>query len=176
MSTADDAADAVVALFHAIDDLDWAAVTASLTSAVAIDYTSLWGGQPDRVAAEQVPSAWRELLPGFDATQHLLGPILATSADANTVHFDLNVRGYHVIRGDQPDDPPTATWMVAGRYDIDVHRHDGAWRIAAITLHVSYEHGDRSLVDVAHDRVVTHTAGRTINPTVDATPRGSANP
>ena len=78
MTPADDAAGAVVALFHAIDDLDWAAVMASLTGEVAIDYTSLWGGQPDRLDAEQLVSAWRELLPGFDATQHLLGPILAT--------------------------------------------------------------------------------------------------
>ena len=89
VTTAEEAADAVVALFHAVDDLDWAAVTASLTSEVAIDYTSLWGGQPDRLDAERLLSAWRELLPGFDATQHLLGPILATSADANTVQVDL---------------------------------------------------------------------------------------
>ena len=70
-----------------------------------------------------------------------------------------------------------ATWMVAGRYSIDVHRHDGAWRIAAITLHVSYEQGDsESRRRRPPHRVATHTAGRTISPTADATPRGSANP
>ena len=165
-----------MALFHAVDDLDWAAVTASLTSEVTIDYTSLWGGQADRLDAAQLVSAWRELLPGFDATQHLLGPILATPADANTVNIDLNVRGYHLIRVDQPEDAPAATWMVAGRYSIDVHRHDGVWRIAAITLRVSYEHGDRNLVDVARHRVANRTGGRTDDPTADPTPHSNANP
>ena len=50
----------------------------------------------------------------------------------------------------------------------------GALRIAAITLHVSYEQGDRNLVDVARHRVATRTGGRTIDP--PPTPRLAAAP
>ena len=44
------------------------------------------------------------MLPGFDATQHFIGPLIETADD----RYECNVRGYHHL-----DDE---TWMVAGWY------------------------------------------------------------
>lgn len=134
------AADDVVTFFHAVDDRDWTAVRAGLTDEVDTDYTSLFGGEPERVPADVLVQRWRGLLPGFDGTQHLLGPLVV----AATGEVACNVRGYHRLDG--------GTWMVAGRYALTVHRDGGHWRIGRIALHVTYEEGDRSLMEKAAAR------------------------
>jgi hypothetical protein len=137
------AADDVVRFFHAVDDRDWQAVRAGLADEVGVDYSSLFGGGPERLAADELVARWRGLLPGFDGTQHLLGPLVITAAgDDATV--DANVRGYHHLGG--------STWLVAGRYTLTLRRADPAWRVAGIVLHTTYQEGDRSLAGQATAR------------------------
>jgi SnoaL-like domain len=126
---------AVVAFFHAVDDRDWDAVRVGLADEVDTDYTSLFGGEPERLAAGALVQRWQGLLPGFDATQHLLGPLLVTGDVV-----ECNVRGYHRLDG--------RTWMVAGRYTLTL---DGD-RVAGIVLHTAYQEGDTSLVEEATAR------------------------
>ncbi|HXP57916.1 MAG TPA: nuclear transport factor 2 family protein [Streptosporangiaceae bacterium] len=138
------AADAVVRFFHAVDDRDWPAVRAGLTDEVTADYSSLSGGAPERLAAGELVTRWQGLLPGFDGTQHLLGPLaITTTGDDATV--DANVRAYHRLG--------ESTWVVAGRYLLTLHRADGTWRVAGIVLRTTYQDGDRSLPEQATARV-----------------------
>lgn len=125
----------VVTFFHAVDDRDWTAVRAGLADEVDTDYTSLFGGSPERVPADELVERWRGLLPGFDGTQHLLGPLVVDGTEVA-----CNVRGYHALDG--------AVWMVAGRYTLTVVEG----RVAGIVLRVSYEEGDRSLTETAAER------------------------
>jgi hypothetical protein len=142
------AADDVTRFFHAVDDRDWPAVRAGLTDEVEADYSSLFGGAPERLAADALVARWQGLLPGFDGTQHLLGPLVITTAgDDATV--DANVRGYHHLGA--------STWMVAGRYALTLHRADGIWRVARIVLRTTYQEGDRSLPDQAAARAAGHS-------------------
>ncbi len=60
---------------------------------LATDYTSVFGGEPETVDGPELATRWRALLPGFDATQHFLGPLLP--AGENTV--ECNVRGHHAL-------------------------------------------------------------------------------
>ena len=65
------------------------------------------------MAADELVARWRALLPGFDATQHLLGPLAAAGSRRPTRSgCECNVRGYHRLGG--------AAWMVAGRYESGV--------------------------------------------------------
>lgn len=141
--------DPVTALLHAVDALDWDGVLAVLAPEVRLDYTSLWGGEAETVAAAEAVARWRGLLPGFDATQHLTGPVLA-GADGRRA---TTVRAYHHL----VDGERRGTWMVAGRYDVRV---DAAGRIAAITLHAAYEEGDRALTEAATARCAAGAGGR----------------
>ena len=141
------AADDVVRFFHAVDDRDWPAVRAGLTDEISADYSSLSGGGPERLAADALVARWQGLLPGFDGTQHLLGPLVVTeTGDDATV--DGNVRGYHHLDG--------STWLVAGRYRLTLRRGDGTWRLAGIVLHTTYQEGDGSLADQATARAAAH--------------------
>jgi hypothetical protein len=103
---------------------------------VALGYTSLWGGDPQDLSAEEVIGAWRQLLPGFDATQHLTGPIVASVGD-DGASCATTVRDYHTVI----EDGRTSVWMVAGRYRTSLVRSSDGWRIDGITLTVSHESG-----------------------------------
>jgi hypothetical protein len=68
-------------LLHAVDQLDWAGVRQAFADEVRSDYTSLSGGAPQRGPVDDLIAQWRTLLPGFDATQHLLGaPLVSIDA------------------------------------------------------------------------------------------------
>jgi hypothetical protein len=81
--------DDIVRFFAAVDDRDWDVVRAGLADELDTDYTSLFGGEPEHLAADALVERWRGMLPGFDATQHFLGPIVV-DPDGSA---DCNVRG-----------------------------------------------------------------------------------
>ncbi|MCA2216564.1 nuclear transport factor 2 family protein [Jidongwangia harbinensis] len=128
----------IVRFFRAVDTRDWATVRALLADEVVLDYVSLFGGEVETVAADEVVERWRALLPGFDATQHFLG--VPAELDGTV---QANVRGYHVL-GDE-------VWMVAGWYRLTLTAGDPA-RVAGIVLTAAYETGDRELVARARER------------------------
>lgn len=140
-------ADVIASMLHAVDRLDWLAVRAALADSLALDYTSLFGGEPETITAEELVVRWAGLLPGFDATQHLIGPVVTTGAGDEALST-CQVRGHHVV-----DDDARAVWMVAGEYGIAARRSPDGWRIAGITLRVHDEEGDRALTGVATNRV-----------------------
>ncbi len=127
-----------ILFFLHIDRRDWAAVRAALTDEVVTDYSSLFGGAAETLAADDLVARWRALLPGFDATQHLLGPLAAVPGETSVL--ECSVRGYHRLG--------EATWMVAGRYRLTM-RDD---RIAGIVLETAYQEGDLSLPEQAAAR------------------------
>jgi hypothetical protein len=137
------AADAVVRFFHAVDDRDWPVVRAGLADPVTADYSSLFGGPPEQLPADELVARWQGLLPGFDGTQHLLGPLVIT-VTGNDASVDANVRAYHRLG--------ESTWLVAGRYDLTLQRAGQTWLVAGIVLHTTYQDGDRSLPEQATAR------------------------
>src|SRR6266540_6825977 len=130
-------ADVITRMLHAIDALDWATVRACFAEEVDTDYTSLWGGEPATVKIEDLVADWQQLAYGFNATQHLTGPIITVDGKLHT-----HVRAHHWFDG--------AAWTVYGHYIAVVT----AGRIAALTLQTYQEVGDRELVTRARSRVV----------------------
>ena len=49
-------------------DLDWDRCPRLVAPVVDMDYTSLWGGEPERTAVDDLIAGWRAMAPGFDAT------------------------------------------------------------------------------------------------------------
>lgn len=141
--------DRVASMLHAVDALDWLEVRAAFHDTVLLDYTSLFGGEPASMTADELVQSWRGLLPGFDGTQHLVGPVVTVIRESRA-QADTHVRGYHRIDGAAGGD----TWMVAGQYRFELARPAGSWRIVAIKLSVFYQEGNRRLIAIARDRVV----------------------
>lgn len=134
-------ADALVDLVHAVDQLDWPGVRAVFADRLELDYTSLNGGEPEDLAADDLVGRWQGLLPGFEATSHLLGPVRVRGD-----RVECHVRAEHRI-ADAAGGP---LWRVAGHY---VARVDGAGRITALTLETHYQDGNLDLPAAALARV-----------------------
>jgi hypothetical protein len=142
--------DVLVTMFHAVDDLAWDVARSTFAPVVETDYTSLWGGAPARLAPDELIAGWRELLPGFDATHHHIGPILVIGERPDEVTCTTNVRAGHwiVTAGGGRE-----RWEVIGRYVVRLTRSERGWAISAIMLRAMAEEGDRRVVDLARERV-----------------------
>lgn len=133
----------VIGMLHAIDSRNWDAVRAAFAERVTTDYTSLFGGEPQTQPADSVVGGWANFLPGFDATQHLAGP-LVVDVEGDTAQARCAVTGTHRI-GD-------AFWTVGGHYQIRLVKENGEWHITHLTLDTAYQDGDRSLPEKAANR------------------------
>lgn len=148
------ASDAVTSMLHAIDRLDWPAIRQAFADRVIVDYSSLSGDPAANVAADDLIAGWRGLLPGFDATQHLTGPVLV-SADGASAVARTHVRGDHHITGVETGD----TWMVAGHYTVRLVEYGGQWHITALTLTVFYQESNLVLPELARTRAASTPRG-----------------
>lgn len=137
-------ADVLTRLLHAVDALDWATIRDVLAGEVRVDYTSLFGGEVETMAAGDLVARWQGLLPGFDATQHVTGPVLVTQDDGPGVRADTHVIGYHHLA----DPGGGGTWAVHGHYAARLV--DGL--ITELTLTAFFQQGSMALTEVATRR------------------------
>jgi hypothetical protein len=128
--------DVITRMLHAIDRLDWATVRDSLTDVIVTDYTSLWGGEPETLAAEELISRWSAFASGLAATQHQTGPVVVTDGRAAT-----HVVAYHWM-------PDGDLWTVHGHYVARITEG----RIAELTLQTFYAGGSEALPAIAARR------------------------
>ena len=133
----------VMAVAHHIDAKRWDALRALYASEVETDYTSLFGGTPQRQSGDALIAGWRSALANV-ATQHLLGPIdvRVTGAVARAV---THVRALHHVAGA----PGGAYWEVLGHYVFDLALSDAntsAWQISGMTLETIMQTGNPNLL------------------------------
>jgi hypothetical protein len=140
-------ADAVAYVAYHADARDWAALRALYADTVRVDYTSLAGGQPSAVPADGLIAGWRELLPGFDLTQHMLGPVVVR-VDGDRATARTHVRALHRIAGAGGGED----WIVGGHYTYRLVRRGEGWLITHHTHGGAYQEGNRGLPALARSR------------------------
>lgn len=134
----------VAAMAAFVDLQDWERLPRCFTARVLVDYTSLWGGEPQEVTVDELLDQWRALLPGFDATRHELGPI-SVRVNGDVAEAEAAVSGTHLLGSE--------AWIVEGRYRCGLARENGDWRIRALTYANERESGERALTERAKARV-----------------------
>ena len=142
-----DAAATFTSMLHAIDAKDWDGVRETFADHVDIDYSSLFGAPAARTSADDLVGGWQRFAGGFDATQHVTGPVLVSAA-AGGAEAHTHVRAYHHVAGQPGGD----VWMVAGHYQVRLAPSPGGWKIAGITLQVFYQEGNMAIPDAARLR------------------------
>lgn len=150
MDTSNDEITALIgALAVRVDAGDWSGLTGLFDAKVRVDYTSLFGGDAKVLSAEDLIASWRQLVPGFSHTSHLIG-VPFVRRDGDYAHVSASVTAWHAIE-DQPL-PEGNVWTVHGCYEIDLVKVDGAWRIAALTLARAWAEGNIDLPKIAAER------------------------
>ena len=108
-----------------------------------LDYTSLFGGEAEVLAASDLMSRWAGLVPGFDQTRHAISDI-TVEINGDDATATASVVGTHWLEGQ--------IWEVSGQYAYRFALQNGDWRITEMTLTATEENGDRSLVERAAAR------------------------
>jgi hypothetical protein len=122
-----------------IDRADWTALAGVLAPAIALDYSSLYGGQPHRVSRDELIGRMTRFVGALEMVQHLVLGVLAD------VHGDEATATANVVavhrKATHLGNP---LWTVAGTYDFGLVRADG-WRIDALKLTVLWADGNQHL-------------------------------
>ena len=142
-----DVFDLYVAYAAAIDGPDWERYRAVFADEISIDFSSF----THRPAQPMTPDEWvdgvRSLVEGFEATQHLLGNHVIGFDGEDTGHYTAYIQAQHWMSR-------TSWYTIGGHYENRVARgSDGRWRLTAMTLHQTWDAGDRSLLRAAAERV-----------------------
>jgi hypothetical protein len=127
----------------AVDLANYDLAEAAFAPRIVIDYTSLWGGEPQTMTPAELMTGWRGIVPGFDATFHELSDVRATiTGDRATA--SAFVDGRHWI-GDR-------LWRPIGTYQWTLEKIDGRWLVTSMTFTMTQELGDRALAAEAMER------------------------
>jgi|SRR5882757_3970903 len=140
MTTAQDAWDIqqiVDGIDNAVDAKDWRLARSYFTEEIDVDFTSLAGGQPGRMPADQLIDAWRSNLFTAKRTFHLRGNHQITvTGDSGVVYS----KAYAFNRVDRAHGDPL--WEVWGSYVHHVERGPDGWLCTSMSFTVSHARGN----------------------------------
>jgi hypothetical protein len=140
------AQDALTRVFVCADRREWDGLRTLLADTVAVDYTSLNGGEPSAaIAADDLVGAWRQGLGGFESTQHLVGSFVFDEVTQQSVRLRFYAIATHMLRAGHGD----STWTVAGHYEAVLRDVGQGFKLTAITLHVDWAAGNQQLAVLA---------------------------
>ncbi|MEU8138068.1 nuclear transport factor 2 family protein [Streptodolium elevatio] len=111
---------------------------------VRLDYTSLNGGEPAELAADDVVAGWSQVLGAYDATQHLITNHLV-DVDGDTAVCTAAFQATHRLAN--PFGAPL--WTLGGNYRFDLARSEGRWQITGVVMTVTWADGNKDLVALA---------------------------
>jgi hypothetical protein len=124
-----------------IDDQDWAGLASTLADTIKLDFTSLWGGEPEELTGTDLVARWRDMSERLDATQHLIAGTLPT-IDGDTalavatfvaVHRRVNATG-------------GSLWTVGGTYRFGLRQTAQQWVIEDLSLRVAWVDGNQAVI------------------------------
>lgn len=110
---------------------------------VLLDYASLTGQEAALLSSQTLMTQWASVLPGFDVTKHYLSDI-NVKFDKDHAFVTANVVADHFV-GD-------LYWQVSGKYQYQLIRKDGTWKITHHTFLLKDEKGTRDVFSAAIER------------------------
>jgi hypothetical protein len=123
-----------------IDTRDWAMYREAFTDVVDVDYSSYRPGSAGPMPAGDWVARAARLFPGLDASQHTVtNPRVALVGDEAVV--DSYVRADHFLGGER--------YTLGGAYEHRLVRTPDGWRIRAVRLRMTWQEGDRALLERA---------------------------
>lgn len=126
------------------DRRDWDALVGVFAEQVQLDYTSLTGGKPAKLAPADIVAGWRRGLDGLDATQHLISNHLV-DIDGDRAVATAQFQATHVLANPHGD----PVWTLGGHYRFGLARGGDGWRIDALTMTVTWATGNQQIMTLA---------------------------
>ena len=127
-------------VFVGTDQRDWALVTSRLAPQVVLDMTSLAGGEPATLTAQQVADGWKNGLAPIEAVHHQTGNFRVHVRGAEADAFCYGV-AYHY----KPTASGRNTRVFVGSYDIHLRREGAGWKIDRFRFNKKFVDGNLEL-------------------------------
>ena len=130
---------AVTALFVATDERDWSQVDQLFADEVLLDYSSMSGSPAATLTPEQIITAWKGILPGFQSTHHQVGNFMTKVEGKRAEVFCYGTASHYLPEagGD--------LWLVVGTYNFELSATGGSWEITSMKFNFKYQNGNTSL-------------------------------
>jgi len=122
------------------DRREWTLLRGLFADKVLLDYTSLNGGEPVRLAPQEIVDAWAAALGGFDATQHLIANHLV-QVDGDRAVCTASFQATHRLA--TPHGAPL--WTLGGDYRWELARTGGRWLITSVVMTATWGDGNKDL-------------------------------
>jgi hypothetical protein len=122
---------------NSCDAKDWAKCRSFFADEVDVDFTSLAGGEPSRMKADDLVGAWKENLFAEKKTFHMRSnhriEIQENSAEVYSKGYAFNLLESGEAAG---------FWEVWGEYAHTLKRTADGWKVSGMTLKVTHKRGD----------------------------------
>lgn len=140
--------DAINEIGLSADMRDWKQVRAQFADEVFADYTSLVGGQPGTVKADELVSGWKAFLPGFTATQHIITNHRVTVSGDEAQSLSQFVANHRLA-----DAAGGELWTLGGYYRHTLRRTRSGWKVTRMTMTWTWQTGNTDLPKLAGEAV-----------------------
>lgn len=137
----------VTGLFKNTDSRNWKEVEEVFADQVILDYTSMIGGTPSTLSPQQIVSSWKEVLPGFENTRHMVGHF-QTSRKRKVAYVSHVGTANHYLNGE--------SWTVIGNYEHRLQKTDKGWKITSMKFNLEFIDGNTDLPNMAQERVLNN--------------------
>jgi hypothetical protein len=129
--------DVVTQLFVGTDRRDWESVKKCLERHVLFDMSSLTGGSPATLTAQQIVEGWDSGLEPIKHVHHQAGNYIIDIKGAEAHAFCYAI-AYHY----RETKSGRNTRVFVGSYDFDLRRHGDEWKIATFKFNLKFIDGN----------------------------------
>lgn len=120
----------------AVDRKDWAKARSFFADELRADFTSLTGGEPTVIKADDLIAGWKTNLGPAKTSLHIRGNHLVTISGDNATVYS---HGYAWNKMEGNGNP---LWEVWGNYTHELRRTAEGWKVTAFTFVMTHERGN----------------------------------
>jgi hypothetical protein len=132
--------EAVTLLFVRTDQRDWPAVRECFADRVLFDMTSMTGGKPALLAADDIVAAWKRGLEPLAAVHHQVGNFLIDLRGSEAQATCYGIASHYL-----PNPSNANTRAFVGSYDMHLVWQQSRWLIDEFRFDLKYTEGNRDL-------------------------------
>jgi ketosteroid isomerase-like protein len=129
----------VLDIFIGADERDWTRCRQAFAEKVALDYTSMAGGEPAVLPADTIIESWKGFLPRFQATHHQLGNFVINEKGRCADVFFYGTATHYSSTGNDKN-----IWTVVGTYNAGLEKIADEWKVTALKFNLKYQDGTPS--------------------------------
>ena len=131
------------AIDAAVDAKDWTLARSYFTETIAVDFTSLTGGEPATIPADDLIAAWSANLGPSKTSFHLRGNHRVTfTGPDSAVMLSHGYAWNRLEAGALEENGGNPLWEVWGTYEHRFERTEDGWRVNAMTFNATAQRGN----------------------------------